>query len=216
VTLPVTRYGLGLVGAVAGICIAATAAFAFAIGPYALLFLIPAAFTVFFFRDPERTPEETGPGAVLSPADGKVVGITSGKMPVSGAPAIIIDLFLSIFDVHMNRAPVGGKVVSITYKKGQFLNALRAAAADVNENNLIVLEMANGNRIAVRQISGVIARRIVCGVREGDIVAAGERIGMIKFGSRTQVFVPADTGFAAAVRLGQHVYAGKTVLGHMK
>jgi len=216
VKLPITPYGLVPVAATSAACIVLAAACYLVIGAYAFLILFPAAFVVSFFRDPERHPDENSPRAVLAPADGRIVAITDGRMPSSGAPASVVDIFLSIFDVHLNRAPMAGRVVETRYRKGLFLNALRASAADLNESNVIVMEVDSGRQLAVRQIAGVIARRIVCAVSPGDYVEAGQRLGMIRFGSRTQLYIPAEMEFRPDVAMGQHVRAGKSVLGHVK
>lgn len=213
--LPLAPYGLKTAFTTVGIFVALTIICAFFIGAYALLILIPAAFALYFFRDPERRGDETCDTAVLSAADGKVIAIADSEMPVGSGKATLVDVFLSVFDVHINRAPLAGRVVDVVYKRGEFLNALRSRAGDVNESNTIMLEVVGGQRIAVKQIAGVIARRIVCAVRSGDELACGQRLGMIKFGSRTQVYIPAEMGFEASVKVGQHVKAGKTVLGHI-
>ncbi|MCD6404511.1 MAG: phosphatidylserine decarboxylase family protein [Planctomycetes bacterium] len=214
-TAPFTRYGLRPVLAASGLSAAAAAGAAFLVGWWALLFLLPAAFVLYFFRDPERHSDDDSPNVVLAPADGTIVGIREVEMPLGGGKAVMIDIFLSILNVHMNRAPVAGTVAETKYQKGKFLNALRGVAGEVNENNLVVIESPSGVRFALKQIAGVIARRIVCSVAPGDTIAAGERVGMIKFGSRTQVFIPADTGFEVCAEVGGHVRAGKTVLGHL-
>ena len=215
VTVPLAPYGLRVIVISLLASLVLTGSLALAVGWYGLLGLLPAVFVAFFFRDPQRIPDDNSPKAVLAPADGRIVSISDRAMPKTGERAAVIDIFLSVFDVHINRAPQAGRVTSVEYSRGRFLNALRAAAAEANESNLIALE-AGGANLAVRQIAGVIARRIVCAVKQGDNVAAGQRLGMIMFGSRTQVFVSAEAGFELEVRLGQHVKAGKTVLGHVK
>jgi phosphatidylserine decarboxylase len=213
--LPLASYGLKTAFATVGIFVALSVICAFFIGAYALLLLIPAAFDLYFFRDPERQGDEVCDSAVLSAADGKVIAVTDGEMPVVGGRATLIDVFLSVFDVHINRAPLAGRVVDVVYRRGQFLNALRSRAGDVNESNTVILEVIGGQRVAVKQIAGVIARRIVCPVQKGDELSCGERFGMIEFGSRTQVYISASMAFKPSVRIGQHVKAGKTVLGHV-
>ena len=214
-TLPVARYGAKVIRVVSAVCLALTLAGAFIIGEYALFLLLPIAFAVYFFRDPERRPDDESSKAVIAPADGKVVGISTGTMPFDGVPATKIDIFLSVFDVHINRSPVAGKVVDARYRRGAFLNALKAEAGDANESNTLLLQLEGGQRVAVKQIAGIIARRIVCAVSEGDFLSAGQRFGMIMFGSRTQVFIPAALAFEARVAVGEHVKAGKTVLGYL-
>ena len=175
----------------------------FFVTPYAgLPFYASAAFCLYFFRDPER---ETPAGDVLvSPADGKVVAVRqldSGEMRVS--------IFLNIFNVHVNRTPIAGRVTAVQYQKGKFLVASREAASQENEQNTLIIE-GQGTRVVCRQIAGLIARRIVCYKRPGDTVAAGERIGYIKFGSRTDVIFGPE--WSARVKVGDKVAGGSTVL----
>ncbi len=212
--IPLARWGLGVIAVVATGCVLLGALVWHLAGWYALLCATPAVFTLYFFRDPERTADEADAKAVLSPADGKVVAVVEEELP-DGRRGTTIDIFLSIFDVHLNRAPVAGTVTATRYKKGSFLNALRAEAGEANESNAITLSTAYGE-IEVKQIAGVIARRIVCAVREGQTLGAGERLGMIRFGSRTKLFVPAESGFEPSVCAGERVLAGKSVLGHVK
>ena len=175
----------------------------FFVTPYAgLPFYALAAFCLYFFRDPER---ETPAGDVLvSPADGKVVAVRqldSGEMRVS--------IFLNIFNVHVNRTPIAGRVTAVQYQKGKFLVASHEAASQENEQNTLIIE-GRGTRVVCRQIAGLIARRIVCYKRPGDTVAAGERIGYIKFGSRTDVIFGPE--WSARVKVGDKVAGGSTVL----
>jgi phosphatidylserine decarboxylase len=170
--------------------------------PFALPFYILAAFCLYFFRDPERKVPE-GPVAV-SPADGKVVAV----LP-DAAGAQRISIFLNIFDVHVNRTPIAGKVMCVKYKKGQFLVASKEAASHSNEQNVITVE-GGGSRVVFTQIAGLIARRIVCFKKAGDVVDAGERVGLIKFGSRVDVFLGPE--WEVAVRVGERVSAGSSVI----
>ena len=177
--------------------------------PYAVPFYILAAFCLNFFRDPER---HAPPGPVaVSPADGKVVAVNPGP---GGANRISI--FLNIFDVHVNRTPIAGKITCINYKKGHFLVASKEAASQANEQNVITVEGVVGGRrtqVAFKQIAGLIARRIICYKRAGDIVETGERVGLIKFGSRVDVsFGPEWT---VTVQPGQRVVAGSSVIGRI-
>jgi phosphatidylserine decarboxylase len=167
--------------------------------------LILAAFVTFFFRDPERKFEGT-PREVASPADGKVVSIRKE----SGQEAISI--FLSVFDVHINRAPISGKVSSVDYHKGKFLIAYDERASLENERNSITMEN-DGQSVRFVQIAGIVARRIVCWRKSGEVLTVGDRIGLIKFGSRVDVFLPA--GSKIYVKLGDHVVGGKTALGEL-
>ena len=172
--------------------------------PFALL----GGFFAYFFRDPDRVVP-TEPGTVLSPADGKVM--IAGPTDQRWAPPgewNQVTIFLSPLDVHMNRAPVGGRINRIEYRPGKFLPAYKHEAND-NELNEIWIE--SGNRtFVVRQVVGALARRIVCRVHEGDVVAPGERIGLMKFGSRMDVFMPKDMEILVSV--GQHVVAGESIL----
>ncbi len=168
-----------------------------------------AAFTLFFFRDPERIPP-SGSGLVLSPADGRVVVV--GPAPEAnplGPGAQMISIFLSIFDVHVNRAPIAGRIVKVAYHKGDFLPAFSDKASLRNEQNAVTIEEGS-ERLVFKQIAGIIARRIVFRKQVGDRVAAGERVGMIKFGSRADVFLP--SGSIILVKQGERVSAGTSVL----
>ncbi len=165
-----------------------------------------AAFCLYFFRDPDRIIPE-GPVAV-SPADGRVVAVRNES------PALArISVFLNIFDVHVNRAPVAGRIKEVFYKKGRFVVASREEASAQNEQNLIVIEGPEGE-VAFRQIAGLIARRIVCYKKPGDRVAAGERIGLIKFGSRVDVLLGPE--WDILVRPGTRVRAGSSILARRR
>jgi phosphatidylserine decarboxylase len=167
-----------------------------------------AGFMAFFFRDPERRPPEM-PGAVLAPADGRVVDVSEVVDPFVG-PASRVSIFLSPLDVHVNRAPIAGAVVGVEYRAGAFVPAYRADASEVNERTTVAIQ-GEEMRVVVRQIAGTLARRVVCRLRPGDRVAAGERFGIIKFGSRADVILPLEVRIA--VRPGDRVRAGETVLG---
>jgi phosphatidylserine decarboxylase len=178
--------------------------------PYALPFYILAAFCVNFFRDPER-PVPAGPVAV-SPADGKVVAI---RPSASGATRISI--FLNIFDVHVNRTPIPGKVACVNYKKGQFMAANKSEASDANEQNSITVNGVVGGvhtTVMFKQIAGLIARRIICYKKAGDILEPGERVGLIKFGSRVDVFLGPE--WELTVHPGDRVSAGSSVLARIR
>lgn len=165
-------------------------------------FYILAAFCVYFFRDPERVAPAGD--VMVAPADGKVVAIRE-----TGSGETRISIFLNIFDVHVNRTPIAGTIESITYKTGKFLVASREGASVENEQNTLVVE-SKGTRVVCRQIAGLIARRIVCYKRPGDSVAAGERIGYIKFGSRVDVLYGPE--WQTLVKAGDRVSAGRSVL----
>jgi len=176
------------------------------------VFLALALFTAFFFRDPDRRAPDD-PRLVLSPADGKVV--VAGPAPAGnplGEGATQVSVFLSIFDVHVNRAPVGGRISHVEYHEGEFLPAFQDKASLANEQNSVTIDDgAGGRRVTFKQIAGLIARRIVFKKRVGDAVAAGERVGMIKFGSRVDVFLPREVQLR--VKRGDRVVAGESALG---
>jgi phosphatidylserine decarboxylase len=171
-----------------------------------------AGFFAYFFRDPDRAvPQE--PGLVVSPADGRVMisGPSDGRWAPPGAWKQIT-IFLSPLDVHVNRAPADGRITRIEYRPGRFLPAYKEAAND-NELNEIWIEQ-DGRTIVVRQVVGILARRIVCRVAEGDVLRRGQRIGLMKFGSRMDVFLPMDAELRAGV--GDRVVGGETVLAHLE
>jgi len=178
--------------------------------PFAIPFYILAVFCLNFFRDPERAVPQ-GPYAV-SPADGKVVAI---KQDDAGGHRISI--FLNIFDVHVNRTPIGGKIACVTYKKGQFLVASAEEASAANEQNVITVDgviEGQKTRVVFKQIAGLIARRILCYAKAGDVVETGQRIGLMKFGSRIDVFLGAE--WEVVVHAGEHVAAASSILAHFK
>jgi phosphatidylserine decarboxylase len=173
------------------------------------LFLL-ALFCLYFFRDPDRTIPD-GPVAV-SPADGKVVGIIG-----DGAECTRISIFLNIFDVHVNRAPIAGKITNIEYTKGQFLVASREIASSQNERNTFTIAGAiagESTRVRFAQIAGLIARRIVCYKKPGDSVAKGERVGLIKFGSRVDVVLGPE--WDIQVQTGERVAGGSSILARRR
>jgi len=175
----------------------------------ALLLGVVAAFMAFFFRDPDRTAPAT-PGAILAPADGRVVDVrTAVDDPFVGA-AQAVSIFLSPLDVHVNRSPLAGLVVGVEYRPGAKLAAYRPEASEQNERTTIAIQ-GEAARVVVRQIAGVLARRIVCRVQPGDKLASGERFGLIKFGSRTDLIVPAAVRLQ--VKAGDRVRGGETVMG---
>lgn len=163
-------------------------------------------FVLYFFRDPQRSiPAD--PGAVVSPADGRVVVIVDE--PFEGRPGKRISIFLSVWDVHVNRAPVAGTIRKVEYRPGRFYAALRARASAENEQNVIRIATDRGE-MAFKQIAGWIARRVLCWKAEGDTVGLGERVGMIRFGSRVDVWLPPEAEIL--VKVGQHVAGGSDVL----
>ncbi len=193
-----------------GLSLAAVAALVWVL-THSLIFcalpLLLAAFFLWFFRDPERRIPD-GPGVVVSPADGKVTAIRS--VVADGEPLHHISIFLNVFNVHVNRTPIAGTIQRVQYKKGAFLNAMNPASAEQNEQNRVEVAGDDGVTVAFTQIAGLLARRIVCNCKAGDRVARGERIGLIKFGSRVDVFLPAAGALKIAV--GDHVRGGASVL----
>ncbi len=167
-----------------------------------------------FFRDPNRYPDRVD-GVVLSGADGKVTDISECVLPDDRETSYHrVSVFMSPLNVHVNRAPVGGEVASVAHTSGKFSAAFRASAAEDNERNLIVIRDGAGRRHGMMQVAGFLARRIVCRVRAYDRVSAGQRIGLIMFGSRVDHFIPPD--YRVTVALGDRVRAGETVLGELK
>ena len=183
---------------------------AFAAGlPFGIALLVLTVFFLFFFRDPDRAVTVPA-GTVVSPADGRVM--VAGTPTATGFPADTweqISIFLSPMDVHVNRMPIGGRVMKVTYKPGRFLPAYKDQAADLNEFTEVVLDH-DGMTVVVRQIVGILARRIVCRVKEGDVVQTGARFGVMKFGSRMDVFLP--RGSTLQVKVGDKVRGGITTL----
>ncbi|HQB31145.1 MAG TPA: phosphatidylserine decarboxylase family protein [Syntrophales bacterium] len=179
----------------------------------ALVFLVPTVFTVWFFRNPERkVPEDEK--AVISPADGRVLKVEAlVEDEILGEPVRKISIFMNVFNVHVNRMPFSGTIRKIRYTPGKFLSANLDKASRLNERNAILLETDGGLKILTTQIAGLIARRIVCWVEEGMSVKRGERFGMIRFGSRLEVFMPPDA--RVAVEKGDTVRAGETIIGYL-
>jgi phosphatidylserine decarboxylase len=168
-----------------------------------------AVFVLWFFRDPERIIPDT-PGAVVSPADGKITDVSS--VTVGGTRHVRISIFLNVFDVHVNRSPIAGVIQDIRYQTGKFLNAMNETSAELNEQNVVTME-GDGERIIFKQIAGLLARRIVFTKKIGDRVARGERVGLIKFGSRTDILLNASASIQ--IKVGDRVKGGSTVLALM-
>jgi phosphatidylserine decarboxylase len=216
--LPLTRHGWRemLIGTIL------LAAIAFALSLlWRPLALLPLPFLIFlfaFFRDPRR-PIPGDPTVVVSPADGVVSDITELEHDeLLGGPAVRIGIFLSVFNCHVNRSPCDGRVIQTCYKKGKFINAMHHNDASTkNESNTIVLAEPDGERpiAVVKQIVGLIARRIVCTVKQGDAVSRGQRIGMIKFGSRTELYLPKWLSPQVQVSVGQPVRGAKDIVARL-
>jgi phosphatidylserine decarboxylase len=168
-----------------------------------------------FFRDPlGRRPKTNDPKDFVSPADGTVSAVftVESHEGTGGQPALVIRIFLSVLNVHLNRSPCDGEVVSVVHTPGKYLDARTEESAKVNESNLIVMRVATGELLGVRQVSGAIARRIVCPIAAGDRLKRGERFGMIKFGSTTELILPHPGRSTALVKKGDKVVGGVTIL----
>lgn len=178
-----------------------------------LPFLLLTVFMIQFFRDPAREiPQQ--PNIIVSPADGKVIKVETAFDEYQQQDALKISVFMNVFNVHSNRSPVDGKVLSVNYKPGKYLNADFDKASEQNERNGIVAELANGTKVTFVQIAGLVARRILCYKVAGDEVKRGERYGFIRFGSRVDVYLPLDA--TPLVSIGQKVRATETVLATLK
>jgi len=189
----------------------------FAFGTWLIwLGMIFTLFCFFFFRDPERVPPPRA-GLFLAPADGRVVDVTQAVPPpelgLNAGPRWKVSIFLTVLNVHVNRVPADGVVTRIAYRHGAFVSASLDKASEQNERNAMAIRLPNGQEIAVVQIAGLIARRILCSIREGDAVTAGDRFGIIRFGSRTDLYLP--EGVLPLVVEGQTMIGGETVIAEM-
>jgi phosphatidylserine decarboxylase len=190
--------------------LASAALIAWLAGPlWAVPVLLLVVFFLWFFRDPNRLiPGEAG--ALVSPADGKITDVS--PLILNGSTRLRISIFLNVFDVHVNRSPVSGVIRSVEYHKGKFLNAINAASAELNEQNVVTVE-GEGQVVVFKQIAGLLARRIVFDKNVGDRVERGERVGLIKFGSRVDVLL--DPTAALKVKVGDRVKGGSSVLAYV-
>lgn len=186
---------------------------------FSALFFLLTIFTIFFFRDPERKITE-GENFILSPADGKILDIKNEDNPFVPSPAKVIKIFMSPFNMHIQRAPMDGIVSLVKYQPGLFLKAYQEEASEKNEQNLIGIEFVSRRgseglnfRILVKQIAGILARRIVCWTKEKDMVAKGQRLGLIKFGSQVDLYLPENVNLK--VKKGDKVKAGITVIAEL-
>ncbi len=195
-------YGIGLLGAAAVV-------WWLAAWPWAVAPLLLAAFMLWFFRDPERQIPQAA-GAVVSPADGRVTDVMTVER--NGSPRARISIFLSVFNVHVNRSPIAGVIRAVEYRRGRFLNAMEAISAEQNEQNIVTVE-GDGQTVVFKQIAGILARRIVFNKKPGDAVARGERVGLIKFGSRVDVVLPAEAQLR--VKIGDRVHGGSSTLAYL-
>lgn len=175
-----------------------------------LLFLI-ASFVTYFFRDPKRVPP-SGDEFIVSPADGKVVAVEEYS-DADGGKTALVSIFMSVFNVHVNRVPVSGKIVSAVHIPGKFLKAFERAAVTENERTEIVIQSPRG-AVKFCQVAGIIARRIVCYLRGGESVSCGDRFGLIRFGSRVDLFL--DKSVIINVKVGDHVRGGESIIGSFK
>ncbi|HUY36991.1 MAG TPA: phosphatidylserine decarboxylase [Pirellulales bacterium] len=212
--IPFARWGLAELALLGLPLLAATVALAFTFCYLAPLPGVVCLLVVWFFRDPpRRVPEEAG--LIVSPADGTIAEVVElDHDEFVGGPAVRIGIFLSIFNVHINRAPTRSRVIRLKYSPGSFISAVKPESTLVNENLWIGLEEETPphRRLVVRQIAGMFARRIVCGLRPGEVVDRGHKFGMIKLGSRTELILPREAGLSVDVRVGQRVSAGGSVL----
>lgn len=209
--LPLAKEGFLFIGLGIGIT------FLFALLGWTLLFLLTGLLTLFviyFFRDPERQPPNME-DAVLTPADGRILEVRNvdGNENPLGRPSIKISIFMNVFDVHVNRIPIQGTIKGISYHAGKFMSADLDKASEQNENNRVTLETADSKEILIIQIAGLVARRIACWIMEGDSVKAGQRFGLIRFGSRLEVFLPPESIIIGQV--GQKVKAGETIIARL-
>lgn len=204
----VASEGLGIIYVSAALCIL----FAL-LGSLSLflVFLLLTAFFVFFFRDPERELPPLEPGSVICPADGKIIDISETfEGDYLKRNTRRISIFLSIFDCHINRSPVSGKVVGTIYYPGEFKMAFKGDSSEANERLVTLIECESGVRVVIVQVAGFLARRIVSRAKFGDVLEIGEKFGIIKFGSRVDVYLPEDV--KVGVEVGQKVVAGRTVI----
>lgn len=177
------------------------------------VFAVLTVFSVFFFRDPDRTADQTL-GVLVSPADGRILSVEKLEHhDYIGGPAWKVSIFLSVFDVHINRIPCAGTVDYVKYNPGKFFKAFLDKASEENEHTEIGITATSGQKMIVKQIAGLIARRIICRLKEGDQVTTGARFGLIKFGSRTELFVPIDSEILVAE--GDIVKGGATIIGRL-
>lgn len=209
--VPIHREGWPFIA----IALVATLVVGWFVDPLFWIGLFFTGWVCYFFRDPSRvTP--VGDGLVISPADGVVSHVGPARPPeeldLGTEPLVRVSVFMNVFNCHVNRAPVSGKITRVAYRAGKFLNAELDKASDDNERNGLVIDH-DGTRIGVVQIAGLVARRIVCFVQEGETISAGERFGLIRFGSRLDVYFPVGT--VPKVALGQTMIAGETVLADL-
>lgn len=174
-----------------------------------LVFLVLLFLVLNFFRDPERVVPQD-PHVAVSPADGKIIKIETRTDPLTGKERKVICVFMNVFNVHVNRMPVAGRISRISYFGGKFLNASFDKASSDNERNAVLIEDQKGQNWTMIQIAGLVARRIICWTEEGDELTRGQRFGLIKFGSRVDLFIPDD--YEPSIHIGEKVFAGQTII----
>lgn len=182
-------------------------------GLISLLLVIPTLFLIHFFRDPERTTSG-GKQEVVAPADGRIVSIDDHlESKYLHTKLSKVSIFMSLWDVHVNRVPLDGTIIGISYQPGKFFAAFKEKASELNEHNAVLLKIRDDRKILMVQIAGIIARRIICWIKTGQQVAKGQRFGMICFGSRVDIYLPSDT--ILNVEVGRQVKGGETILGYI-
>lgn len=212
---PIAVEGWPLIGAFVGVAVLGTIFCPFMPGTVALWVL--AGWCIWFFRDPERQlahGDAVQAGVVVAPADGKVVAIEETTAPLSQQPARKVSIFMNVFSVHVNRSPVSGHVVAVAYHPGRFFNAVLDKASLENERVEVQVAHADGVSLVFVQVAGLIARRIVCRLVAGQTVTRGERFGLIRFGSRVDLYLPLSA--ALSLTLGDQTRAGETVVARLK
>ncbi len=179
----------------------------------AAMMIAVAAFIAFFFRNPERTPPD-GQGLVIAPADGRVLSVERDiSAPHTGKPSTKVSIFMSVMNVHINRFPIAGRVKDAIYNTGKFFVASLDKASEHNERHALVLDDGMGRELVMVQIAGLVARRIVCYVKPGDTLSRGDRFGLIRFGSRVDLYLPPETEIS--VSPGERTRAGESVIGRL-
>ena len=207
---PIARPGFVFIGAAAfaTVLLAATG-----FSTLSFLSLLATFFICFFFRDPDRVVSDKK-GTISSPADGKVIfAELADENPYFEGPCKKISIFMSVFNVHVNRIPYNGTITDVKYFPGKFVNASLDKASVENEKNALIIETETGKKFATVQVAGLVARRIICGAQPGDVVKRGTRFGLICFGSRLDIYLPEDTELS--VKTGEKVQAGTSILGYM-
>lgn len=195
-----------------GLAVAVALAFTVFAGWWSLPLWLVALFVLQFFRDPPR-PVPGGERLVLSPADGRVIVVANARDPYADRDALKISVFMNVFNVHSNRAPVDGTIERVTYFPGKFVNADLDKASEHNERNALLIRTAEGSLVSCVQVAGLVARRVLCYVAAGERLTRGQRFGFIRFGSRLDVFLP--PGARPCVAIGEKVYAASSVLAEL-